>query len=29
VPASSPPDELAETTVKLRTLLDALGLDEG
>ena len=29
VPASSAPDELAETTVKLRTLLDALGLDEG
>jgi isochorismate synthase len=28
VPASRPADELAETTVKLRTLLDALGLDE-
>ncbi|MDD7941912.1 isochorismate synthase [Actinomycetospora lutea] len=28
VPASHPPDELAETAVKLRTLLDALGLDE-
>lgn len=29
VPASHPADELAETAVKLRTLLDALGLDEG
>lgn len=29
VPASCPADELAETAVKLRTLLDALGLDEG
>ncbi|MEJ2860948.1 isochorismate synthase [Actinomycetospora flava] len=29
VPASRPADELAETAVKLRTLLDALGLDEG
>lgn len=28
VPASRPADELAETAVKLRTLLDALGLDE-
>jgi isochorismate synthase len=28
VPASCPADELAETAVKLRTLLDALGLDE-
>ncbi|MDD7936476.1 isochorismate synthase [Actinomycetospora straminea] len=28
VPASRPADELAETGVKLRTLLDALGLDE-
>ena len=28
VPASCPADELAETSVKLRTLLDALGLDE-
>ncbi len=29
VPASCPADELTETAVKLRTLLDALGLDEG
>jgi isochorismate synthase len=29
VPASCPSAELAETTVKLRTLLDALALDEG
>ncbi|MDF2976860.1 MAG: isochorismate synthase [Actinomycetospora sp.] len=28
VPGSRPADELAETAVKLRTLLDALGLDE-
>lgn len=28
VPASVPADELTETAVKLRTLLDALGLDE-